>query len=890
MHETNAANSTIAQFYKCALQVNPYEYSEYRGKEREHSKEDYYRDLLEVCREEDIKVIGLADHGSVDAWDDVIEMFRDADIVVFPGFELTSSEKAHFVCLFDESYTKNKLNRVLGSLDALDPDKRVEPSKWSAVQLIDKVVEQGGFVYAAHVTNDNGILDRKLHHVWTHTRLRAAQIPGSVQALKGVADDFYRKVVLNKDPNYLRERPIAHINAADVVEPADLRESNASCLIKMSVPCFSSFKAAFLDPGSRVRLNSDVIDSYCSSIQAVEFTNGYLDGISLQFSDNLNTVIGGRGTGKSTLLEGVRFALNQRPIGPLADSSYEQITKANIGRERGTVRVTIRSSTLNGRTFTVVRKYGDNPVVIDENGETVPYEPQDLVPELEIYSQNEIHELVRDSTNRNKLINRFLKDQPEELEVGLEGLRDRLKENRASLITARAKETEQRDDVDKLPKLKDQIEQFVSLGIAENLKNVPHLEREKSLNSQIKIYIEAVETWLATIKGSIPPLPEVSDEELDSLPHGDVLLRQKEVLDDFGKKLVEVLVKIDPLVEDLPKELKPLQEELMQNIGADEKDLEKSFKKIPANRGKTGRAIGIEYQGLLQEEARIEPKVAALERFKQEIEDLYASRGQILYEMTELRASKTTALRNSVNRLNGKLDGKVRISLQVEGNRENLFEFLKSCNMTGVGPSRLKWILERDFSPQNLAQTIRSGEHAIREAKWGTTSVVEQELMRLGERELLLMDEIELLDVIELELNISLDESASPQFRRIDELSTGQQCTAVLHLLLLENNDPLILDQPEDNLDNAFIADRIVAELRSTKLTRQFIFATHNANIPVFGDAEWIGVLSLDDGKGRVDPDHQGSIDLPEIQRLAADILEGGKSAFNQRREKYGFD
>ena len=108
--------------------------------------------------------------------------------------------------------------------------------------------------------------------------------------------------------------------------------------------------------------------------------------------------------------------------------------------------------------------------------------------------------------------------------------------------------------------------------------------------------------------------------------------------------------------------------------------------------------------------------------------------------------------------------------------------------------------------------------------------------------------------------------------------------------MLLDNEDPLILDQPEDNLDNAFIAERIVSELRNAKLTRQFIFATHNANIPVFGDAEWIGILSVEEGKGRILPQQQGAIDLPEIQRLAADILEGGEAAFNQRREKYGFD
>lgn len=83
-------------------------------------------------------------------------------------------------------------------------------------------------------------------------------------------------------------------------------------------------------------------------------------------------------------------------------------------------------------------------------------------------------------------------------------------------------------------------------------------------------------------------------------------------------------------------------------------------------------------------------------------------------------------------------------------------------------------------------------------------------------------------------------DKAEPVFRPLNKLSTGQQCTAILLMLLLDNSDPLLMDQPEDNLDNAFIAEWIVTELRNAKSSRQFLFATHNANIPVFGDAEWM--------------------------------------------------
>ena len=97
------------------------------------------------------------------------------------------------------------------------------------------------------------------------------------------------------------------------------------------------------------------------------------------------------------------------------------------------------------------------------------------------------------------------------------------------------------------------------------------------------------------------------------------------------------------------------------------------------------------------------------------------------------------------------------------------------------------------------------------------------------------------------------------------------------------------MDQPEDNLDNAFIADRIVDELRTAKIGRQFIFATHNANIPVFGDAEWIGVLEATGESASMPKESQGAIDVPNVKKKAAEILEGGKTAFNQRRAKYGY-
>ena len=150
------------------------------------------------------------------------------------------------------------------------------------------------------------------------------------------------------------------------------------------------------------------------------------------------------------------------------------------------------------------------------------------------------------------------------------------------------------------------------------------------------------------------------------------------------------------------------------------------------------------------------------------------------------------------------------------------------------------------------------------------------------------LESIDLQEHIEIELNIS--QSHVENYRSLDKLSTGRQCTAILHLLMLDNQGPLIMDQPEDNLDNAFIAERTVQELRLAKKERQFLVATHNANIPVFGDGEWIGVCTVSENFAHMPKGKQGSIDIPYIRDKTAGILEGGKEAFTQRSKKYGFD
>ncbi len=887
--KTQNIKYTKAKFWKCALQVNPAGYVKYRGQEQSLSEADYNQQLLDACIDSDISVIGLADHGNVDGVDAIRNLFSSKNIIVFPGFEIASSEKIHFVCLFDENTTSQQLERILGKLDLLDPEDGIRPSGLSAVKLIEEVSDQNGFIYAAHCTNKSGLLKAKMDHIWKHPKLKAAQISGSIDDLSDVENGFYRQVFLNKNSAYTRERPMAAINAKDVETPETIKKKSASCLIKMTKPSFSAFKQAFLDPESRVRLNSDVPESYFSAIESIRFIGGYLDELDIEFSDHLNAVIGGRGTGKSTLLECIRFAMNLRPFGKNAQKQHDEIIKENLGKEKGMVEMRIRSSAMNGRLFTVSRRYSEQTVVKNENGELSPHSVKNLLPQLEIFGQNEIYEMTQDTEGKRHLLSRFLEGEHREYEAIIQKIRNKLTENRTAIVRAYDNKVNIEVDVEQLPKLQDQVSQFQSLGIEEKLKVVPKLEKEKLFSVRISEEIERLNNALNIVADSMPDTEFLSESVINDLPHSALFRQHRTVLEKLKNNVELFLTQFEQAVVSANNINTPIQQKLLNAIKSEESVLEEAFKNIPSSQGKSGRQIGLEYQRLLQKIEQIKPKKITLEQREKVITELENARKKLLTELSEAQASRSSKLQREVKKLNKKLLGKLKLTIDTEGDREPLVQILKESRLEGVGEKRLIWVREGDFSPANLSATIRQGEGALKSQQWGVVPMVAAALTNLSLKRLLELDEVELPDTIKMELNVAHG-GATENYRELERLSTGQQCTAILHLLLLDNQDPLILDQPEDNLDNAFIADRIVSELRAAKIARQFLFATHNANIPVFGDAEWIGVFNVVDGKGTIPEKQQGAIDQPVIQKLAADILEGGKNAFNQRREKYGFE
>lgn len=880
---------TKAQFWKCALQVTPSSYIAYRGKEQSLSEDEYNQQLLRVCKEENIKVLGIADHGNVDGIDAIRSIMEPEGIIVFPGFEIETTEKVHFVCLFAENTGKDQLNRYLGALGLTDPADDVWPSNLGGNDLLAKVNELGGFCFAAHCTDDKGVLKQRLVHVWQNELLRAAQIPSSIEDLKTEDGNGYRQILLNKNTDYQRETPITCINAKDVDCPETLRNPKASCLIKMTKPSFAAFKLAFQDSDSRVRLNTDVSENFYSRIESLSITGGYLDNLHIDFSEHLNSVIGGRGTGKSTLIECIRYALELEPIGENAQKQHSKIIKDNIGKSRARIELVVRSSKMNGKKYTIARRHGESSSVKDESGNVSTFMPRDILPEIEIYGQNEIYEIAQESSAQKKLLARFLDTEHGEYERKTHQVLSALKDNRGKLDKALENKASVEDELSKLPRLLERVNQFNSLGIEDKLKMIPLVENEKGLLQRVVDEdLANLEQAFAQIKDALPDTIFLSDSVIEKLPHAETLKKIRAALDQLKIESESILDTWNSAISKSKETIMHLIAQLNTGIQEQEAILEKTFKELPSSEGKSGQEIGLEYQQLLQSIERIKPKESAIQNHQTLIDELQKQRRSLLEELSGYRASRTAKFESSLKKLNKKLTDKLKLKVKPEADKQPVIDFLLNCNLEGVGEKRLAWVNgTNDFSPVKLAELISQGITSLTSYHWGITPTVANALVKMPSAKVLELQELELPDIMEIELNVS--HQGQVNYRPLSRLSTGQQCTAILHLLLLQNKDPLIMDQPEDNLDNAFIADRIVAELRNAKINRQFIFATHNANIPVFGDAEWIGVFEVADGQGVMPANAQGAIDVPEIREKSANILEGGRTAFNQRKLKYGY-
>ena len=305
--QTALAMPNGARFYRCALQVNPFNYLQRFHKPTSYkSEEEYNNAIVAACIETKTEVIGITDHYRVKDSIGLAKAAHDAGIEAFCGFEAVTKDGVHFLCLFDRKIDEHQFERFIGECGVTGDDDSSPIAEKYSEELLGLAKKWGAVCIAAHVASSGGLLNelsgKARIKVWTNSNLLACALPGPVaKAPHGI-----RQILENKDPGHKRDREVAILNASDVDDPEDLKKESASCFVKMSDVSIEAFRQAFLDPKSRVKLHSDQEPEEHSELLAMSWEGGFMDGAAVRFNENLNVLIGGRGTGKSTVIESVR--------------------------------------------------------------------------------------------------------------------------------------------------------------------------------------------------------------------------------------------------------------------------------------------------------------------------------------------------------------------------------------------------------------------------------------------------------------------------------------------------------------------------------------------------------------------------------------------------------
>jgi DNA repair ATPase RecN len=841
-----------------------------------------------------VSVLAITDHNDVGG----VPAFRAAatayGIHVFPGFELSSSEGVHVLCIYSPDTSQDQLGRFLGEFGITNPTPSSDLANKTLLEALTKVREQGGVAIAAHVTNDNGLFKvvagQSRVRAWRGEDLLAVQIPGAVDDLP----QDVRQIVENKNPDYRRSNAaedglaIAVVNAKDILKSDDLDDRSATCWIKMSEVSVEGLRQAFLDPGSRIRLNPKVGNlepEEHAELVAMAWEGGFLDGAAVHFNPNLNVLVGGRGTGKSTIVESIRAVLALEAVGEEARKAHEGIVR-HVLRNGTKISLLVRVHHPDVRDYRIERTIPNPPLVKDDQGEVSNLSPKDVLPRVEVFGQHEISELTKSREKLTRLLDRFV-EHDDSLPRRKTDLRRDLEKSRRSLLETRTelKQTEER--LAALPGLEETLERFREAGLEARLKEQSLLVREERLIASIPERLTSFRDCLGSLEREVPiDRAFLSPKALEDLPGREILARLNEVFVVLDQDLNRISTELRAALERADAGAATVRSEWEKR----KREVQEAYEKILRELQKS-RVDGEEFIRLRRQIEELQPlrqRQVSVRRVEREHAD---RRRRLLAEWEDFKAEEFRRLDRATKKINHKLRDRVQVEVTAAGDREPLFRVLRD----EVG-GRLSEAIEtlrgvRGLSLTLFVEACRTGAEAVTKA-FNITPAQADRLAKTDPEVLARIEELDLPPTTAIRLNTA-PTGDPPAWQALEELSTGQKATAVLLLLLLESDAPLVVDQPEDDLDNRFITEGVVPRMREEKQRRQFIFSTHNANIPVLGDAELIVGLSAsgeaEHGHARIAADHMGSIDSKPIRELVEEILEGGKEAFERRRRKYGF-
>ena len=883
--------ATGAKFLRADLHIHSFgEFGSYDVTDHTMTPET----IVDTAIEKGLNIISITDHNEIQNSNIAITYSQGKDILVIPGIEVSTTQ-GHLLVYFD---TFKNLRDFFGKL-TISMDKKT--CQQGIVECLNFASQSNGIGILAHIELESGFektigrFGLPMEEIFKHKNLYGLEIStknGIDLYTDNDADASRKRLIslrretLALEGNYnfpkLMSSDSHTLNQLGINADGEKKLTR----IKIDELDFHAFKIALMSHESRIRLEN-FIPEQRPVIKSVYIDGGLLDKARIDLSPNLTCIIGGRGTGKSTLLESLREASGNKSRARVVNSDvWPQNISLIYEDEAGQIMEFKRekfaenqniTDPINGITKIDIETYGQG-----ETADTIQHSDEN--PMILVNFLDTFIDIDSLKVQEKDIVNKLRTNQSESRKLRLELLS--LDETKKALLNEQKKLASlEKEKAGDLVKFQNALikERQIRKELVDNLKKLIETYSEILNDDEIFKNFE-----------------NLSDTEI--IVGKDYFQKVKAIVSEFSKIVAEKSGELNAVLNQKIQELKieldnwkNKEKSIQENI--DKKKAELEAQGIPFDLGKINQ-ISKDIIELSASVRKLENNQKVLKELESERKELLASRldfkRKIYYIRHDFAERISQYLKNT-------MDGLLITVKYSEGKYSEDFEdLLKNVMEWRTSQVPRASLISRQLTPLEFVEACKKKD------------VEKLKSLTDGNRNRLLSDNeifsiiarimkdccFEDFEVVKYEdrPNISVTkifQTENGETKRatksISQLSLGQQQSVLLGILMLsKSNKPLIIDQPEDNLDSEFIFKTIVMNLRKIKESRQVIIVTHNPNIAVLGDAELIIPLKSTNIKSHVV--NSGSIDRKDTRTICCEILEGGQNAFKQRQMIYGID
>ncbi len=909
-----------ARWWKFDLHAHTPKSDDYgKGPQQKELKERAPREWLLDYMRAGIDCVAVTDHNS-GAWIDKLhgalrEMREEKPegyrpIHLLPGVEISVNGGIHVLAIMECDTTTSDVDSLRGAV-GFSGTKGSSDGVTSKTfgEVVSEIAKAGGIAIPAHVDGENGLF--KLQGQTLEQALRCREIfamevvdPSATKPSLYAARDVHWAEIVGSDGHH----PSGH--------PGQRYPGSHFTWIKMGVPSLQGLRLALLDgPLSILRSDQapgDPNEHAPLLVESIEVSQARYMGrakpFTLVLNPWLNSIVGGRGTGKSTLVELARVALRrENELPEELKPEFEKYTRVYPSREDGglltdrtEIRVVYRK---NGSRFRLQwAPAGGLDAIQEDSGGVWRLAVGDVAQRfpVRLFSQKQIFHLAKTPLALLRVIDDAQK-------VDHRAWSNRWREEESRLLALRAKSREIETGLAEEPRLKGELDDVErKLAIFEDAGHADVLQSFQKRRRQQR----AIETWEESWTGTGERLRDAASElvpdpldatALDTQPEEDGTLRAsaataRERLGAVRESVERLAASADEILSDWRRD---------KDQSAWKEAVDAAIQAYDSLRGRLaheGAGDPSAYGELVQRRQTIEQRLEELKDRKKEVDRLRKQAAARLQRLLEIRRELTESRRSFLQSVlqNNRY---VRIRVVPYGARETVEEefrhllqreggaFDKDIGKPGKG-GLLGEIYGEGNDPQEVERNLTAVKQRVRQIAAGSHDPAKLGDQRFATHVGRLQPET--LDRLDLWFpEDSLDVQYSPtgdggNLRSIQEGSPGQKTAALLAFFLSYGDEPLVLDQPEDDLDNHLIYELIVTQLREVKRRRQIIVVTHNPNIVVNGDAELVVALAARNGETH--KEREGSLQDKAVRNTICEVMEGGRDAFEERYRRIALE